>query len=41
MHPVVTKVETELPMLLQTNSYIVPKDKRAEHSRLLQRFVNA
>ena len=25
-------------MLLQTNSYIVPKDKRAEHSRLLQRF---
>ena len=38
MHPVVTKVETELPMLLQTNSYIVPKDKRAEHSRLLQRF---
>jgi hypothetical protein len=25
-------------MLLQTNSYIVPKDKRAEHSRLLTRF---
>lgn len=25
-------------MLLQTNSYIVPKDKRAEHSRLLRRF---
>ncbi|MGH7177946.1 MAG: hypothetical protein ACREJC_11240 [Tepidisphaeraceae bacterium] len=25
-------------MLLQTNSYIVPKDKRAEHSRLVQRF---
>lgn len=25
-------------MLLQTNSYIVPKDKRAEHSRLLARF---
>jgi hypothetical protein len=25
-------------MLLQTNSYIVPKDKRAEHARLLQRF---
>jgi hypothetical protein len=26
------------PMLLQTNSYIVPKEKRAEHARLLQRF---
>ena len=25
-------------MLLQTNSYIVPKEKRAEHSRLLARF---
>jgi hypothetical protein len=25
-------------MLLQTNSYIVPKDKRSEHTRLLQRF---
>lgn len=25
-------------MLLQTNSYIVPKEKRAEHSRLLRRF---
>ncbi len=25
-------------MLLQTNSYIVPKDKRAEHARLMQRF---
>jgi hypothetical protein len=25
-------------MLLQTNSYIVPKDKRAEHSRVLRRF---
>jgi hypothetical protein len=25
-------------MLLQTNSYIVPKDKRAEHSRLIHRF---
>jgi hypothetical protein len=25
-------------MLLQTNSYIVPKDKRAEHSRLIRRF---
>src|SRR5688572_6834254 len=25
-------------MLLQTNSYIVPKDKRAEHARLLRRF---
>ena len=25
-------------MLLQTNSYIVPKEKRSEHSRLLARF---
>lgn len=25
-------------MLLQTNSYIVPKEKRAEHARLLTRF---
>src|SRR5438093_471156 len=25
-------------MLLQTNSYIVPPDKRAEHARLLRRF---
>ncbi len=25
-------------MLLQTNSYIVPKEKRAEHARLLSRF---
>ncbi|MGE5611680.1 MAG: hypothetical protein ACM359_20700 [Bacillota bacterium] len=25
-------------MLMQTNSYIVPKDKRAEHARLMQRF---
>src|SRR5947208_3016879 len=25
-------------MLLQTNSYIVPKDKRAEHARLMRRF---
>src|SRR5688572_30105801 len=25
-------------MLLQTNSYIVPKDKRAEHQRLVRRF---
>jgi hypothetical protein len=25
-------------MLLQTNSYIVPKDKRTEHSRLIMRF---
>ena len=25
-------------MLLQTNSYIVPKEKRAEHARLLRRF---
>jgi hypothetical protein len=25
-------------MLLQTNSYIVPKDKRTQHKRLVQRF---
>jgi hypothetical protein len=25
-------------MLLQTNSYIVPKEKRAEHARLVRRF---
>jgi hypothetical protein len=25
-------------MLLQTNSYVVPKDKRAEHARLLRKF---
>jgi hypothetical protein len=25
-------------MLLQTNSYIVPRERRAEHARLLQRF---
>src|SRR3954452_22659006 len=25
-------------MILQTNSYIVPKEKRAEHARLLARF---
>ncbi len=25
-------------MLLQTNSYIVPKDKRVEHARLVRRF---
>ena len=25
-------------MLLQTNSYVVPKEKRAEHARLLTRF---
>lgn len=25
-------------MLLQTNSYIVPKEKRAEHARLIRRF---
>jgi hypothetical protein len=25
-------------MLLQTNSYVVPKDKRVEHTRLLGRF---
>jgi len=28
----------QLRMLLQTNSYIVPKDKRAQHTRLVQRF---
>ncbi len=28
-------------MLLQTNSYIVPKDKRIEHSRLMRRFREA
>lgn len=25
-------------MLLQTNSYVVPKEKRAEHSRLVRKF---
>src|SRR5947209_264620 len=25
-------------MLLQTNSYIVPKERRAEHARLMRRF---
>lgn len=25
-------------MLLQTNSYVVPKDKRSEHARLVRRF---
>ena len=25
-------------MLLQTNSYIVPKDRRAEHARMIRRF---
>lgn len=28
-------------MLLQTTSYIVPKDRRAEHARLLRRFRQA
>jgi hypothetical protein len=28
-------------MLLQTNSYFVPKEKRAEHARLLVRFKHA
>jgi hypothetical protein len=28
-------------MLLQTNSYVVPKEKRAEHSRLLRKFRQA
>src|SRR5688572_29695740 len=30
-------IETET-MLLQTNSYVVPKEKRAEHARLLNKF---
>jgi len=25
-------------MLLQTNSYIVPRDKQEEHARLMRRF---
>jgi len=29
---------TDTRMLLQTNSYVVPKDRRAEHARLLRRF---
>jgi hypothetical protein len=28
-------------MLLQTNSYVVPKEKRVEHARLLRRFKQA
>src|SRR5437763_1122272 len=28
-------------MLLQTNSYFVPKEKRAEHARLMRRFRQA
>src|SRR6202035_2339277 len=28
-------------MLLQTNSYVVPKEKRAEHARLMRRFRQA
>jgi len=28
-------------MLLQTNSYVVPKEKRTEHARLMQRFRQA
>src|SRR3954453_5720125 len=28
-------------MLLQTNSYIVPKDRRVKHARLLRRFRQA
>jgi len=28
-------------MLLQTNSYIVPKDKRTEHARLIRKFRQA
>jgi hypothetical protein len=28
-------------MLLQTNSYIVPKEKRSEHTRLMRRFRHA
>jgi hypothetical protein len=27
-----------VPMLLQTNSYVVPREKRVEHARLLRRF---
>ncbi|MFI5380028.1 MAG: hypothetical protein ACHRHE_12085 [Tepidisphaerales bacterium] len=26
-------------MLLQTNSYVVPRDKRHEHARLMKRFM--
>ena len=28
-------------MLLQTNSYVVPKERRAEHARLVRRFRQA
>ncbi len=28
-------------MLLQTNSYVVPRDKRSEHARILRRFRQA
>lgn len=28
-------------MLLQTNSYVVPKERRAEHARLMRRFRHA
>jgi len=32
------QVRVKTVMLLQTNSYIVPKDKRTEHARLILRF---
>jgi hypothetical protein len=32
------KPESAYLMLLQTNSYVVPKEKRAEHARLMRRF---
>ncbi len=31
-------IPTDL-MLLQTNSYLVPRDRRAEHTRLMRRFA--
>jgi hypothetical protein len=36
--PELLRVDEGKCMLLQTNSYIVPKEKRAEHSRLIRRF---
>jgi hypothetical protein len=30
-----------VPMLVQTNSYIVPREKRSEHGRLMRRFRQA
>ena len=32
------RLNRESRMLLQTNSYVVPKEKRAEHARLLRKF---